>query len=308
MKILDATMRDGGLVNNFEFSDEFARDLYMTNYNSGVSYMEFGYRASTEFFDEKQFGKWKFCKEEDIAKIIQDLPKLKISVMIDIGRCDWENDFCEKSKSVVDLVRIATYPYQISEAIHIANYLCGLGYETAINLMAVSTISLSELEDIAITIGHTSYVDYFYIVDSYGALRPNEIQERISVAALSNKMIGIHTHNNQQLAYANTLAAMDKNIAIMDATYFGMGRGAGNCPMELITAKTPHVWKFIEKHMMDLSKNYHWGYHPAYAITGKDNKHPKTAIAFIKEKRTDLESFFKSTVGYWLSNVVRWIN
>ena len=77
---------------------------------------------------------------------------------------------------------------------------------------------------------------------------------------------------------------------------------------ELITAKTPHVWKFIEKHMMDLSKNYHWGYHPAYAITGKDNKHPKTAIAFIKEKRTDLESFFKSTVGFWISNVVRWIN
>lgn len=308
MKILDATMRDGGLVNNFNFSDEFARDLYMTNYNSGISYMEFGYRSSTEMFSEEEFGKWKFCKENDIKNIIKDLPKLKISVMIDIGRCDWEKDFSKKSKSVVDLVRIAAYPYQISEAIHISNHLNKLGYETAINLMAISTISLSELEDIAIMVSQKSNVDYFYIVDSYGALRPHEIQERVCAAALSNKMIGVHTHNNQQLAYANNIAAIEQKVNMVDATYLGMGRGAGNCPMELMTSRTPHVWSFIEKHMLSLSEQFHWGYHPAYAITGKSNKHPKSAIAFIKEKRVDLESFFKTTVGSWLSNVVRWIN
>ena len=66
IKVLDATIRDGGLCNNFDFSDEFVRELYKTNIKSGVDYMEFGYKASRTLFNEADFGKWKFCKEEDI--------------------------------------------------------------------------------------------------------------------------------------------------------------------------------------------------------------------------------------------------
>ena len=42
IKLLDATIRDGGLVNNFGFSDESVKELYKTNIKSGVEYMEFG--------------------------------------------------------------------------------------------------------------------------------------------------------------------------------------------------------------------------------------------------------------------------
>ena len=70
IKLLDATIRDGGLVNNFGFSDEFVKELYKTNIKSGVEYMEFGYKASKELFDVKGFGKWKFCDEEDIRAIV----------------------------------------------------------------------------------------------------------------------------------------------------------------------------------------------------------------------------------------------
>ena len=61
LKVVDATLRDGGLVNNFRFTDEFVKDLYKANIKAGVDYMEFGYKASKEIFDEKEFGKWKFC-------------------------------------------------------------------------------------------------------------------------------------------------------------------------------------------------------------------------------------------------------
>ena len=70
IKVLDATIRDGGLCNNFDFSDEFVRELYKTNIKSGVDYMEFGYKASRSLFNEADFGKWKFCKEEDIRAIV----------------------------------------------------------------------------------------------------------------------------------------------------------------------------------------------------------------------------------------------
>ena len=70
IKVLDATIRDGGLCNNFEFTDEFVTELYKTNIKSGVDYMEFGYRASKNLFDPAKFGKWKFCSEEDIRAIV----------------------------------------------------------------------------------------------------------------------------------------------------------------------------------------------------------------------------------------------
>ena len=42
IKVVDATLRDGGLVNNFGFTTEFVKDLYKTNIAAGVDYMEFG--------------------------------------------------------------------------------------------------------------------------------------------------------------------------------------------------------------------------------------------------------------------------
>ena len=69
VKVVDATLRDGGLVNNFYFTDDFVKALYLANLRAGVDYMEFGYKASTEMFDVDKFGKWKFSRDEDIRKI-----------------------------------------------------------------------------------------------------------------------------------------------------------------------------------------------------------------------------------------------
>ena len=108
LKVIDATIRDGGLVNNFRFTDEFVRDLYKTNIAAGVDYMEFGYKASKKIFPEEDFGKWNFCDEEDIRKKIGDNDSdLKISVMADVGRTDM-NTILPKSESVIDLIRTAT--------------------------------------------------------------------------------------------------------------------------------------------------------------------------------------------------------
>ena len=102
IKVVDCTMRDGGLVNNFEFTDDFVKDLYRTNIKAGVDYMEFGYKASRELFDPDKFGKWKFCSEDDIRAIVgENNSDMKISVMADVGRCDYkherrEDDYCNK--------------------------------------------------------------------------------------------------------------------------------------------------------------------------------------------------------------------
>ena len=147
IQVLDATIRDGGLVNDFYFTDEFVKALYEANLKAGVDYMEFGYKASKEMFDVEKFGKWKFCKEEDIRAIVgeNDTP-LKISVMADVGRTNMKRDIPPKSEAADDKVRDATYINTIPAAIEMANYCSDMGYEVTVNIMAISTAGENELD------------------------------------------------------------------------------------------------------------------------------------------------------------------
>ena len=119
IKVLDATIRDGGLVNNFGFTDEFVRKLYQTNIRAGVDIMEIGYLADPELFDESKFGKWKFCHEDAIHAVLGDIldPKMQLAVMADVGRANVERDLPDKKDSIIDMVRIATYINTIPAAI-----------------------------------------------------------------------------------------------------------------------------------------------------------------------------------------------
>ena len=306
IKVVDCTIRDGGLVNNFYFDDEFVRNLYTANVAAGVEYMEFGYKASKEIFDVKVFGKWKFCDEQDIRDIVGDNnTDLKISVMADVGRTDYKKDIIPKTDSVIDMIRIATYINTIPAAIEMIHYCAEMGYETTINIMAVSTAAESEL-DLALDLLAQSEVGTIYLVDSYGSLYPEQIRrladKYLKVAEKYGKKVGIHAHNNQQLAFANTIEACTVGVSYLDATMSGMGRGAGNCNMELLLGflRNPKyslnpVLKFLQNQMLPLKKTgLVWGCDVQYMLTGQQNQHPRTAIAFTAEQREDYAAFYQS--------------
>ena len=147
VKVLDATIRDGGLVNGFYFTDEFVNELYRTNVKAGVDYMEFGYKASKDMFDVNKFGKWKFCDEDDIRAIVGDNNSdLKISVMADVGRCDYKKDIIDRKDSVIDMVRVATYINTMPAAIHMIEDAKEKGYEVTCNIMAISNAQEADLD------------------------------------------------------------------------------------------------------------------------------------------------------------------
>lgn len=304
IKVVDATMRDGGLVNNFNFSDEFVKDLYQTNLAAGVDFMEMGYKADRDMFDENKIGKWKFCHEDDIYKIVGDNnTKLKIACMADVGRTNIKRDIGEKANSPIDMFRIATYINTIPSAIEMIEHCNKMGYKTTCNIMAVSTASEKEV-NIALEMLGKSCVDGIYIVDSYGSYYPESMREitdkYVEYGEKYNKFIGIHAHNNQNLAFANSIEAVARGVDYIDATMSGMGRGAGNCAMELMLLflknpayKLPPVLKFLEKHMLKLKEEgIVWGYDIQYLLTGFLNQHPRSAIAFTEQKRTDYANFF----------------
>lgn len=309
VKVVDATLRDGGLVNDFFFTDEFVKALYQANIKAGVDYMELGYKADKTMFDEDKFGKLKFCDEDYIRSIVGDNDTdLKLAVMADIGRCDYKKDIVNRSDSAIDLIRVATYLHQLPAAIDVIEDAAKKGYEVTCNIMAISNTQEQDLKIALEELGKTP-VDVLYIVDSFGSLYPEQLARLadiyLEVAAKYGKKVGIHAHDNQKLAFANTVEAVGDGVDWLDATYLAMGRGAGNCAMELLLGflRNPKfnlypVLKFIENYMVPMRESgVVWGYDLQYLMTGILNQHPRTAIAYTKEQRKDITEFYKEVVA-----------
>jgi 4-hydroxy 2-oxovalerate aldolase len=306
IKVLDCTIRDGGLVNNSHFTDEFVRSVYQALIQSGVDYMEIGYKGDRKIYSPSEYGCWKHCQEDDIRRIVGDNPaEMKLSAMADAERTNYHEDFLPKEQSVLDMIRVASYIHQIPTAIDMIKAAHDKGYETTLNLMAVSVVHEHELDE-ALEILSQTEVNVLYIVDSFGALYSEEIQDLtrkfLKFAEQSGKKVGIHTHNNQQLAYANTIEALILGASYLDSTIAGLGRGAGNCATELLLGflKNPkfHIrplLQCIQEHFLPLREEIAWGYDFPLMITGQLNVHPRAAIAHIEgDNAKDIVGFFDS--------------
>lgn len=304
VRVLDATLRDGGLVNDFFFTDEFVKALYAANKAAGVDYMEMGYRASKKLFDESKFGPWKFSSDEAIYNVVgENIDGPKLSIMADVGRCDFKTDIVDRANSPLDMIRVATYLHQMPAAIEMIEDAKKKGYEVTCNIMAISNCQESDIRQGLEMLGQ-SPVDVIYIVDSFGALYPEELSRVVSLYQEATdkygKELGIHAHDNQRLAFANTIEAVGDGVNYLDATYNAMGRGAGNCAMELLLGflKNPkyaeyEAFKFVQDYMAPLKEQgVVWGYDLQYLATGLLDQHPRTAIAFTAEKRKDYANFY----------------
>ncbi len=306
IKVIDCTVRDGGLMNKWQFDDDFVREVYQALTEAGVDYMEIGYLSSEKSFSRDEVGPWKFCAEADLQRIIGDSEKkIKFSAMADIGRIDYE-DILPKSESSLDMIRVACYVHQVDAAIDLAHHCMDKGYETTINLMAVSTVGIRELDEALGDLAN-SRVPVIYLVDSFGGFYQEDIETLAKkyMDSLPGKTIGIHAHNNQQLAFANTITSVIAGINYLDATLYGIGRGAGNCPVELLLSflknpkfKVRPLIKVIEDQILPWRKKIDWGYFIPYMVTGVLNQHPRTAMAIMEsDNQDDITAFYDSSVN-----------
>lgn len=290
IKVFDCTIRDGGLINNHNFDEAFVKAVYYANVAAGVDYMEFGYKGSQKLFSPTEHGQWKFCTEDDIRRIVGDNDTdLKLSVMADAERTDYHTDILPKDQSIIDVIRVATYIHQLPIAIDMIKDAHDKGYYTTINIMAISTVQEKDLME-ALDILAKTPVDVIYVVDSFGSFYSEQIAyfSKMYSKAIegTDKLLGIHTHNNQQLAYANTIEALLNGVSLLDVTINGMGRGAGNCPTELLLGflrnpkfKQRPILECIQQYFLPMIKEgVDWGYSIPYMITGQLNQHPRTAI------------------------------
>ncbi|MBU2540658.1 MAG: aldolase catalytic domain-containing protein [Candidatus Omnitrophica bacterium] len=310
IKVLDCTIRDGGLINSHTFEHRFVRAVYKAISQAGVDYMEIGYKNSKELFSTDEYGLWKFCDDDEIRKVIEGIEsQTKISVMVDVGRVNIQ-DIRPASESPVDMIRTAAYVKDVDKAIFMVNHFEKKGYETTINIMAISRDQGAELDGAFRQIEKESNVKVVYIVDSFGHLYQETVEELVKRAKgiIKSKEIGFHGHNHQQLAFGNTIEAIIHDANYLDGTVYGIGRAAGNCPLELLIGflKNPKfdirpILDLISDEFIPLREKIEWGYIIPYAISGMMNEHPKAAMALRKtDKKEDYREFYESLLSIGL--------
>ena len=178
IKVLDCTIRDGGLINNYQFTDEFVKAVYAAACAAGVDIIELGKKLteSSEYTREK-YGKWNFCDDDDIQRVVDSCDseyRPLVAAMYDVGRVDTRK-LVPCDDSPVDMIRVACYVPDIDKGIDLAKHCKDQGYQTTINIMAVSAAIENDLIEALEQVNKIREVDYLYLVDSFGAFYSEQV-------------------------------------------------------------------------------------------------------------------------------------
>lgn len=298
IKILDCTIRDGGYLNNWQFDKKVVREVYRASSDAGVDIIELGFKSGEKFFSREKYGTWRFCDEEEVREVTKGISGAKLGAMVDFGKIDI-SDILESDESMIDIIRVAVHKDKIPAAIRLIEQIKDKGYDTSLQMMGYSTFTGEEQKDV-INLLENSQLDYAYIADSYGSILPFQIKDLFEpLLEIPGLKVGFHPHNNLQMAFANTLEAIDCGVHIIDGTIYGMGRGAGNLPIEILlsylqqyNAKKYNVIPIlhcIDKYFVNFEKNSKWGYQLPYMISGIFNSHPYYAKGLMDSREYTID-------------------
>ncbi len=301
-QILDCTIRDGGHLNQWQFDPACVKAAYYAALKSGVNYFEAGYRYPTA---KKGMGPFAYSTDELLGELFVASDSCKLAVMIDAGKCATSQfQECRPEKTPLRAVRVAAYPYELETATRMVEELHGLGYQVFINLMASSELSEANYAYLKAW-GKKDILSGIYFADSFGSFIPRDISEQMSKLRVAGfERVGFHSHNNLQMAFANTLRAIEEGATCVDASIYGMGRGAGNLPIEILLGylekageteyNTVPYLDVIERYFLKLFGEIGWGYGLEALTGGLANIHPYYAENLFKNKLYTVEEIWNA--------------
>jgi len=301
--ILDCTIRDGGYMTNWHFDDRLVRDVYRAVSKAGVDYVEIGYHGTTRFFDPEKYGTWRFCPEAAIRKAIEGVQGARVGFMVDFGKFD-PADIPPKDESVVELIRIAVPRDKVRQAIEQAGQLKAKGYKISLQLMGFATYTQTERQELRHVLADAP-LDFVYVADSYGSTFPDQIEPFLeTLKSIDGLCLGFHPHNQLQMAFANALEAIRCGVDIVDGSIYGIGRAAGNLPLETLVAylqtKRPDRFNvlplldIIDRYFLTQQQKTPWGYQLPYMLSGMFNVHPNYAKDLIARREYAIEDIWKA--------------
>lgn len=304
MKVLDCTLRDGGYYSNWDFPKDLVKKYLQFMANSPVEYVELGYRTPPQ---KIYYGEYFYTPLSRLVWAKNILGSKKIAVMMDQKnvREDQVQALLEGCSGLLDLVRLTVDPNdqgKIQAALMLAKKIKELGYQVAFNLMYLSKINsqspvyrmLDEISEV---------VDFLYLVDSYGSIFPEQLGTFIEeFSAKTTQTLGFHGHNNIEMAFSNTLKALEKGVGIVDSTIMGMGRGAGNLKTELLFSYLFQQGVSIDLNALSdllqewktLYEEYEWGTCFPYMTSGMHSLPQKDVMDWMGKRRYSIGAIVRA--------------
>ncbi len=297
-QLLDCTLRDGGYVNDWEFGHDKIAEIFERLVSSGVEFIEIGFLDERRLFD---INRTIMPDTQSVNKIFSGVNKGKaiIVAMIDYGTCDIKHiQPCKET--FLDGIRVIFKEHLMYEALQFCKQLQDLGYKVFAQMVSITTYTDRKLMEYAKLVN--SIMPYATsMVDTYGLLNGQKLLHifRILDTYIDDRIkIGFHAHNNFQLAYANGmsfLSANTKHDLLVDGTLYGIGKSAGNAPIELLMMymneykKTNYditqALEAIDNVIMDIYTKQHWGYNMFFYIAASMHCHPNY-VSYLMNKRT----------------------
>lgn len=295
LKVLDVTLRDGGCVNNFNFGQTYMEKILAAQEASGVDVIEMGY------IDEKNgssSGRTQYINEQIIPQCILKHKKTGVTyvAMIDYGKFDVDK-LASRSDDGIDGIRMAFHKKNRFDIIHLGKKIMEKGYQFYIQPMITLRYSDAELlELINLVNKELPNASGFYIVDSFGEMRPNDMNRMLNLVdynLIPSMALGFHSHNNLQMSYSNAVALLQfptNRDIMLDSSIMGMGKGSGNLNTELLLEhlnlfygkkyKISPLLEVIDKVINQLHSEFYWGYAVEYYLSSANHCTPSYASHF----------------------------
>ena len=295
INVLDVTLRDGGCINNFNFGSSYMRKILKAQEKSGIDIIELGYiddkngsvSERTQFINEKViYQNFLKDKKSDIYYV----------AMVDYGKYNFSN-LEPKKCAGIDGIRLAFHKKNAKDVISIGRTIIDKGYMLFLQPMVTLRYSDFELLDLIADINQNlPELTAFYVVDSFGEMRSNDVNHLFNIVdknLFDYIAMGFHSHNNIQMSYSNACSLLSfptKRSIIIDSSIMGMGKGAGNLNTELLLEHLNLFYKknysisplldVIDKVINPLHSEYYWGYSPEYYLSSINHCTPSYASHF----------------------------
>lgn len=298
IKLLDCTLRDGGYVNDWEFGHNNMLSILERLVSANVDIIEIGFLDQRRDFDiNRSIMPSTDCVEKIYGKV--DKKNAMIVGMIDYGTCGIENlQPCKES--YLDGIRVIFKKHIMHEAIDFCRQVKNLGYKVFTQAVSITSYSDEELMEL-IDLVNDLEPYAVSMVDTYGLLHKDNLMHYFTLMdqhLKPNIGLGYHSHNNFQLAYANCIEVLKTETSrciVVDGTLYGMGKSAGNAPIELLAMHLNEQYEkdydmnqlleAIDGNIMKIYQKSPWGYNLFFYVAASNHCHPNY-VKFLMDKNT----------------------
>lgn len=298
VKLLDCTLRDGGYINDWEFGHDTLISILERLVSTNVDFIELGFLDERRSFD---INRSIMPNTGDMCKIYGEVDKKSATVlgMIDFGTCGLDH-IGPCSESYLDGIRVIFKEQKMHEALEFCRAVKAKGYKVFAQLVSVTSYTDKKLLELVDLVNDVKPFA-LSMVDTYGLMHEENLMHIFDI--LDHNLdpdisIGYHAHNNFQMGYANGIRMLHtetERTVLVDGTLYGMGKSAGNAPLELLGMymndnfgkqyDISQMLEAIEINIMDIYKKVPWGYNLFYYVAASNHCHP-SYVSYLMNKRT----------------------